>query len=98
MDASSSSSKSSVKKAAAMSTGALVQESAKSHHPKALSPQVLSSLPPDEVPMKPVFVKRENRENSTSACSKPIESTKRSLNTASGCSLSKKPLCSFEDE
>jgi hypothetical protein len=60
--------------------------------PKALAPQVLSSLPADEAPMKPVFVKRDKRETRTT------EPSKRSHEVTSGSIQAKKALCSFDDE
>ena len=66
--------------------------------PKALAPQVLSAMPADEAPMKPVFVKREKRETRTLESSGSTEPNKRSSEGASGGSIAKKPLCSFDDE
>lgn len=65
--------------------------------PKALAPQVLSALPADEAPMKPVFVKRDKRETRTLE-SGSTEPNKRLSEVASGGSIAKKPLCSFDDE
>ena len=62
--------------------------------PKALAPQVLSSLQANEAPEKPVFVKRDKRETAAG----PTDSSKRSAEAAFGSISSKKPLCSFDDE
>jgi hypothetical protein len=60
--------------------------------PKALAPQVLSSLQANEAPEKPVFVKRDKRDTAAA------DSSKRSAEAAFGSISSKKPLCSFDDE
>jgi hypothetical protein len=65
---------------------------------KALAPQVLSSLPADEAPMKPVFVKRDKRETRILESGGSTEPSKRSHEVASGSNHAKKPLCSFDDE
>jgi hypothetical protein len=66
--------------------------------PKALAPQVVSSVQDDEAPSKPVFVKRDKRDARPSDSSGSIDSNKRSLSAACVGNTSKKPLCSFEDE
>ena len=64
--------------------------------PKALAPQVVSDLQADEAPMKPVFVKRNNKRETDSAASH--DSNKRTFEAALAGNHSKKPLCSFDDE
>jgi hypothetical protein len=68
---------------------------------KPLAPLVVSSLQGDEMPAKPVFVRRDKRDSRTfNPCSsaETTETSKRSLDAASSGNHSKKPLCSFEDE
>jgi hypothetical protein len=96
MDASVSSSKSRQTKASHQAVAALDDAAIKT--PKALAPQVLSSLPADEAPIKPVFVKREKRETRAFESTGSTEPSKRGHEVASGSHHAKKPLCSFEDE